>query len=138
MQQVNAEQNSASLLSSTPVLPETVRKYISGNGIHTVSGKSYGLASFGDYGAVEYSVQLEYKVTVLDNVITNVWNPVLSFPSMTPYGSWTKSSIPTGFTDYTASATANYKIYKTIGDPDEFAVITEGAFQYFSVFTTLQ
>ena len=116
--------------------PIGVYRTVSGNGPHSVSGISYGLASFGNLGTVEYQVHLGYIVTVQNGRMTSVSNISFDIPYISAMGSWGDTSFPSYCNSTICGVTANYTITKTLFIED-IGIAAETDFETFSLITNL-
>ena len=96
------------------VTPSAVEKAVSGDGTHYVYAIEGGLASFDTLGAIAYSVELSYRVTVKDGKFTQLNNISFDIPAIGPAGSWGEASFSSYCIDEHCGVTASYVITKTL------------------------
>lgn len=135
------EEEQLELIMPRTTYPTTAYATISGNGTHTVSAETYGLASFDTLGTVEYSAILSYKVPVSNGKITGLSSISFDIPHISAAGSWGNLSLPSYNTSTHVGVTANYTITKTveisIGD-FEFVIKSETDNEVFALLTNLE
>lgn len=109
------EQNSANSISTRAANPLSATITIERiNKTHKVDHDIFGRVDFDKLGSAEYILNLYYEVTVSGGKITKVDGEKLRTVHFSGSTSLGESTIPTGFSDTGASATANYYIVKSI------------------------
>jgi len=120
VEEIVSQESQSNLISPMTTDPTVAYATVSGNGTHTVSAETYGLASFDTLGTVEYSASLSYKVVVSSGKISGLSSISFDIPYISAAGSWGDVSLPFYTTDTNAGVTANYTITKelevSIGD----------------------
>lgn len=141
IEEVVSKERQSELIVPRTTDPTTAYATISGNGTHTVSAETYGLASFDTLGTVEYLANLSYRVVVSDGEITGLSSISFDIPYISAAGSWSNLSLPFHNTATNAGVTANYTITKTIeisiGDFG-FEIKSETNNEIFALLTSLE
>lgn len=94
--------------------PNNVSKYVYGDGIHHITGQSYGVTSFEKNPNEEYLVKLSYNVTIRNRVITSISNIELSFPSTGQTLEMNNFNFTPYYAGNYASVSASYVVSKTV------------------------
>ncbi len=141
VEEIVSQECQSKLITPYTTNPSTIRRIISGNGYHDISGETAGLASFDTLGTVEYMVSLSYRVNVKNNKITELKSISFDIPYISAAGSWGGLALPFHVTDTAAGVTANYTITKTLSIPIgnfEFEIKSETDNEIFALQTRLE
>lgn len=135
-------QNSSGIaIPMTPTYSTMYRTISTSDGTKTVSGNTYGLCDFGNYGAVEYMAYLSYKIKVTGGVMEQVTGISFNIPSISTGGGYSNLSFPSYCTGTQAGVTANYHITKTVSIPigdGGFNLVSESDTENFAVLTSFE
>lgn len=95
--------------------PMSIQKVIKGNGTHSISGTTHGLAKFKTLGTGEYTAKLSYSVVVSKGKITRLSSdPTLTITLLSGGLSKGDVTIRQVIDPYTASITAKFEIVKSV------------------------
>lgn len=136
---VNSEPASMVPQRRTPSSPTIYRTISKSDGLKSVSGTTYGLCDFGNYGTVEYSATLGYNIRVQNGTMQSVTGTNFNIPYISSGGNWGNLSFPTHCTGSNAGVTANYDITKTISIPignGNFDIVSKTDDEFFAVLTS--